>query len=377
MIIKSRRVWLDEAFRPAALEITDGKISRILDYESAADFDYGEDKILPGLVDIHNHGYHGRTSNTATREWLKEWCSYLPTEGVTSFLATTSTYHTETMVNAFGVIADAIEKPPKGAQILGIYSEGPLISKEFKGAQDERFLVKPDVDTFKAWQEKARGNIIYVAIAPECDDNFALIKYCAKEGIAVAAGHTGAKLDLLKKAHKAGIKSFTHTYNGMRGLHHREPGVVGAAMRFEDVYCELIGDGVHVHYDAAWILAKIKGKDKVVLITDSVAIKGFPPGSVYEAEGRKSIIDENGVGHLADGTIAGSSNRMCDLVRKLIEEAKVDEVTVINAATINPLKLINKAEHKGYLKEGFDADITVLDKDYKVVSTYVKGVKVA
>ena len=372
MIIQSKNVWLNEQFAPAQLELENGKIKQVLAYgEKKADVDYGEDKILPGLVDIHNHGYMGRTSNNATPEWLREWVAYLPSEGVTSILATTSTSPLEAMLPSFEIIRDMIKEQPKGATILGINSEGPLISKEFKGAQNENYLVKPEVETFKHWQELAGGNIIYVTIAPEKDDNFELIKYCAETGVATAAGHTGAKFKDIEGARTAGLNSFTHTYNGMRGLHHREPGVLGAAMYFDDLYAELIADNGHVDNIPAYLLAKLKGKDKLILITDAVAIKGMPVGE-YGDGFRKCTIGEDGIGRLADGTLAGSSNKLNKVLMNAIENAGIEQVVAINAATINPLTLL-KVENKGLIKEGYDADITVLDKNYDAVQTYVNG----
>ena len=372
MIIQSKNVWVDEQFQPSQIEIVDGKIAGLYAYgEKTADKDYGDEKILPGLVDIHNHGYLGKTANNATPEWLREWVAYLPSEGVTSFLATTSSAPLDVMLPSFEIIRDMIEENPKGARILGINSEGPLISKEFKGAQNEKNLVKPEVSTFKHWQELAGGHIVYVTIAPEYDENYDLIRYASQNGVVVAAGHTGAVIDQIRESREAGLKSVTHTYNGMRGLHHREPGVVGAAMRFDDLYTELIADGVHVNNDAAHILARVKGKDKVILITDSVAIKGLPPGE-YSDGFRTSYIGEDGIGRLENGTIAGSSNKQNMILRNAILNAEIDEVTAINAATINPLTMLN-IKNKGLIKVGYDADITVLDKDYKAIQTYVLG----
>ena len=372
MIIQSKNVWVDEKFTPAQVEITNNKISNIYDYnEKAVDVDYGEDKILPGLVDIHNHGYMGKMCNEATEEWLNEWVAYLPTEGVTSFLATTSTSPLEKMLPSFEVVNKVMQQKPKGAIILGINSEGPLISKEFKGAQDERYLVKPEVETFKHWQELAGGNIIYVTIAPEKDDNHELIKYCTENGVVVSIGHSGATFAEVKKAKDSGAKAFTHTFNGMRGLHQREAGVAGAAMTFDDMYAELIADNKHVVNETAYILAKAKGKDKLIIVTDSVAIKGLPPGE-YRSASRVCTIGEDGIGYLPDGTLAGSSNKMNLVLKNAIEGANIDLVTAISASTINPLKMLN-IDNKGLLKVGYDADIVVLDKDYVPIQTYVAG----
>ena len=157
----------------------------------------------------------------------------------------------------------------------------------------------------------------------------------------------------------------------MLGLHHREPGTAGAAMFFEDIYAELIADGVHVHPAVASVLGRVKGKDKLILVTDSVSIKGLKPG-FYHMKGRDVTVGEDGCGRLPNGKLAGSSNRMNVLVGNLIEMMKLPLATAINAATINPAKRMGFAR-KGLIEAGYDADLCVLNDDYSVAQTWVLG----
>ncbi len=370
MIIQSTKVWLNETFKPASLEIIDGKIVGIYPYNSKENVkDYGNNRILPGLIDLHCHGYKGMTCNEVTKEGMLLWAHDLLQEGCTSFEATTSTAAMEDLDKSFPILADIMDEGTSGAEIVGIHIEGPLISPEYRGAQELTQLVKPTIEVIQKWQTLARGKINMVAIAPEMDDNHETIKYCASNNIKVSLGHTGATYEECVQASLDGATSFTHTYNGMKGLHHREPGVVGAALTLDDMYAELIGDGVHVNFVPAKILARAKGKDKLLLITDSVQVKGLPMGR-YEKGLAIVEVKEDGCAYLPNGKLAGSSNKLIDEVRKLIEIAGIDQTTVINAATKNPATYIGLENKKGQLKVGYDADIIVIDDTYKVLTTY-------
>lgn len=373
MIIQSRNVYVDEKFRKAQLEISDGKICRILPYGlKQPDRDYGDKWIIPGLIDIHTHGYKGGSTDNATVEWVREWAGYMPSEGVTSFLPGTSSCPEKNMFASMSAIAAVIEEGCRGANILGIYSEGPFMSEEFRGAQDLRYLTVPDRKKIDEYINACKGHLIYVMVAPEMLPDMDVIHYLREKGIAVACGHTGATFAQMTEAREAGAQAFTHTYNGMRGLHHREPGVVGAAMYYDDMYAEIIGDGVHVSFPSMNVLAKIKGKDKLISITDAVAAKGFPAGE-YDYGGLKVTVCEDGVCRLPDGTICGSVSRLNDILRKEITMAGIPYQTAINSCTCNPARLLGFDNRKGYLKVGYDADITVLDENYDAVQTYVMG----
>lgn len=372
MILQSKHVWINEQFQPAQLEIENGKILNIYPYgfkEVTDDFD--EYKVLPGLIDMHCHGFNGMDCNYVHREGFIHWMNSLPKEGVTSFLATTSTAPEENLLQSFACIKKTITEYNEGAHCLGIHVEGPQISFDFKGAHNPYFIQKPSVEQFERYQDAASNIIKLICIAPEMDVNHTLIKYCKNKGIKVTIGHTGATYNECVLAAKDGAGSFTHTFNGMLGIHHREPGTAGAAMAMDDMYAELICDGVHIHYAVAKVVAKTKGKDRLILITDAVQIKGLKPG-IYETPNRWVEVKEDGCGRLKDGRLAGSSNKMITMLKNCIQECGIDEVTAINAATKNPATFLDLAD-KGVLEKGKDADILIIDNCFEVIQTYCRG----
>jgi N-acetylglucosamine-6-phosphate deacetylase len=373
MYLQSERIWIAEAFRPAILRVDDGKIRNILPYGSVekAD-DYGTDMIFPGFIDIHSHGYLGANANDITEEGLRRWVKHLPSEGVTSFLFSTSTAPVDQLLNSMQTYLDVKLTRPEGAHMMGIHMEGPFLSLEFRGAHNPAWLQKPEVETFKPFLELCKDELKLIAIAVERDEDLKLSKFCIDHGIKVAIGHSGATFEDCRQARAVGVNDFTHTYNAMKGLHHREPGTVGAALRFDDMYAEVIADGVHVHFDAVNILGRRKGKDRLITVTDAVSIKGLAPG-VYVFPDRTVTIDEKGCGHLEDGRLAGSSNRMSDLLRNLVGPCELPWDTAVNSMTLNPATFLGINDRKGSLAIGMDADITILDDAFNVRETYVGG----
>lgn len=374
MIIQSKNVYYEEKLQPLQIEIKDGKIKNVLPYGFYEEVeDYGDLIVLPGLIDVHNHGYFHGQCNNATKEWLKEWTSYLPSEGVTSTLFSFSCGDLDELFVSLKNYKEFEEEGHEGTQLLGAYSEGPYVGTK-PGAQNLDYKLIPTRENIDAFNEACGGRLIYVMVAPEeLNGNYDVIRYCREKGIAVAIGHSGATFDICKAAIEAGANSFTHTYNGMSGLHHREPGVAGAAMFHDQCYTELVCDGVHVHKVAANILARTKGKDKVMLITDSVSVKGFAPGT-YKSGDAVVILDEEGHVTTPSGTISGSTNRLNKVLRYAIKEAKIDPVAAYNACTKNPCELLG-INNKGKIWPGYDADIAVFNEDYDVIATYIKGKK--
>ena len=374
MIIQSKNVYFEEKLQPLQVEITDGKISRVLPYGfKKADKDYGENWILPGLCDIHNHGFYMVDANHATEEGIRMWMKYLPKEGVTATLPTTSAgVPWEKLMENVENIARVMESDYEGARILGVHTEGPFISSEFAGAQTLSCMVIPDREKIDEFQKACHGHLLLVMLAPEMLENCDVIRYCTEQGIRVTLGHTGASFDKCAEAREAGAVSFTHTYNAMRGLNHRNPGTVGAAMYFDDMYAELIGDTAHVSTVAAKILAKVKGKDRLISVTDSVRAKGFPVG-VYDTPEGIIQVWEDETCRLENGALTGSAAMLCHVLGKEITKSGIDVVTAINSCTCNPMNMLGFGNVKGYIKQGYDADICVLDENFDAVQTYVMG----
>ena len=377
MIIQSKRVYFEEKLQPRQIKIEGGKITGVYPYGMfKVDKDYKNNIIMPGLIDVHNHGYNRLESNTATPKWLKEWTSYLPSEGVTSTLASISSFPKAGLLKALKNIGNFIDKPTFGTHILGVYEEGPFIcSGKERGAQNLDFQIIPTKKVIDEFDKACNGHLVYVMIAPEMlNGKYDVIDYCVSKGMKVSLGHTGASFDICKKAIEHGATSFTHTYNGMKGLHHREPGVVGAAMYFDNTWAELICDGIHVNKYAANILAKTKGKDKLILITDSVNIKGLKPGTYrFEDKGRTTTITKDGVGYITGTTtLGGSCHKLSHILDFAIHQAKIDVVTAMNAVTINPMKMLG-INDRGLIKENYYADIAVFDDHFNTIDTYLEG----
>ncbi len=376
MIIQSRKVYYQEKLQPLQIEIVEDTIKGVYPYNLfKVDKDYGDLMILPGLVDIHNHGYNGGENNQATREWLTKWVEYLPSEGVTSTLATISAFPKEGLLKALKNIGDFIDNPVFGTRILGVSEEGPFISDSvYRGAQSLDFMIVPTIEVIDEFNDACNGHLVHVMLAPEMlNGDYSVIDYCVSKKMKVSLGHTGADFEICKQAIDHGAISFTHTFNGMKGLHHREPGVAGAALYFDNCYAELIGDGVHVNKYVANILARVKGKDKLILVTDSVSIKGLKPGIYHSKEkNRTTIVDEHGVARLEDGRLAGSCNKQNKILEYAIKEIKMDFVTAVNAATINPMIMLG-INDRGLIREGYKADIAVFDENFDTKAVYIDG----
>lgn len=375
MIITCNHVWIMDRFVPAEIHIDDGKIVKVGHITCTnPDKDYEDNYIYPGFIDIHTHGSYGFDTNDAEPQGLRNWMKNIVEEGVTSILPTTVTQTPDILNAALKNVATVVKEGYEGAEILGVHLEGPFIDASKKGAQPLEAIAKPSVSQFKEYQESANGLIKYITLSPETDDDYELTRYCSNTGVTVSAGHSSATFDEILYATANGVKSMTHVYNGMTGLHHREPGMVGAALVFGELYGEIIGDGMHVSKDAVKLFFDRKGCDYGILITDSLRAKHCPRGGVYDLGGHEIEIDENGLARLkGTDTIAGSTLAMNKGVKFLIKEAGVSLSSAINAATINPARVLGVSDRKGKIASGYDADLAVLDADFEVIETFCKG----
>ncbi|MDO5539388.1 MAG: N-acetylglucosamine-6-phosphate deacetylase [Eubacteriales bacterium] len=377
MLIQSKRVWIAGQFITAQIEIEQQSIKGIYPYGSFdCDIDYGNNRILPGFIDIHTHGAYGYDTNDGEPEGLRHWMSHIPEEGVTSILPTTVTQLPDVLTKAVANVADVIETGYEGAEILGIHFEGPYLDMDYKGAQPPEAIAVPSVEQFRSYQEAAKGWIKYITLSPEHDENFALTHYCSQNGIVVSMGHSSSSYSDALMAIANGAASMTHVYNGMTPLHHRNPGLVGTALRVRDIYGEVIADGHHSHTAALNVFFQGKGRDYAIMITDSLRAKYGRPGAHYQLGGHDIEIDASGLARLSGtDTIAGSTLRMNQGLRILIEEAGVPVDAAINACTINPARCLHVDDRKGKICAGYDADLVVLEDDYSVQATYCRGRK--
>lgn len=374
MLIKSKKIWSNNQFLPLILDIIDEKIVAVYDYNhfEDVDYDFGDNRVLPGFIDIHTHGAYGFDTNDANEEGLRNWAKNIPSEGVTSFLPTTITQTEEVLLKAVKNVADVYHSEYSGAEILGIHFEGPYLDEEKRGAQPLSCIQKPSISQFKKFQEASSNLIKLITIACEKDENFELTKYLASQGIRVSLGHSAANYDKAALAFANGATSQTHVFNGMTGFHHRDGGQVGFALRANDAYGEIICDGIHSTPNALYSYYTAKGRDHAILITDSLCAKGCGHGK-YVFGGENMEIYPDGSAHRDDGRLAGSTLRVVDGLRILIEEALVPVDAAINSCTKNPAEMLGFGDKKGKIKVGFDADITVIDRNYDIIQTFARG----
>ncbi len=377
MIIQSKRVWVVNTWLSCQIEVEDGKIKNIYPYGAKdVDEDYGDKRIVPGFIDVHTHGAYGFDTNDANEEGLRNWMKNIVKEGVTGILPTTITQSEEVLTKAVKNVAKVVEDGYEGAEILGIHFEGPYLDQVYKGAQPEQYCVKADVEQFERYLKASNNLIKIVTLACEHDEDYKLTKFLRAHGIVASQGHSGATFEQARMAIANGANSMTHVYNGMTKFHHRDPGLVGAAFRYRNVYGEIICDGNHSTYEALNDYFKAKGPDYCVMITDSLMVKGLPVGTKVLFGGNEIELYPDGSAHLTETKgLAGSTLHVNKGLQILVEKAMIDFQSAINACTINPATLIGVEDRKGSIQTGKDADLVVLNDDYSVEMTYTKGKK--
>lgn len=375
MLIQSKKVWIADQFIPAQIEIDDNKISNIYEYnEKQVDYDYGDKRIVPGFIDVHCHGAYGFDTNDANEEGLRNWTRGIVNEGITSMLPTTITQSKEVLIKALANVAKVVEEGYEGAEILGIHFEGPYLDINYKGAQPKEHIAKPIIKEFQNYQEKAKGLIKYVTLATEIDDDYQLTEYLFNNNIVVSIGHSAATYEEGLFAFAHGARSQTHVYNGMTPFNHRKNGLVGVALRVKGMYGEIICDGNHSTTVALYNFFNAKGPDYGIMITDALMAKGYKPGSKFTFGGNEIEIYEDGSAHLIETKgLAGSTLRMNEGLRILVEEAMVPFNYAINSCTINPARCLGIDKRKGRIGVGYDSDLVVLNHDYSVNQTYCLG----
>ncbi len=336
--------------------------------ENAEVIDANKGYIAPGLVDIHIHGYLGEDTSDGNADGIKKMANGIMKNGVTSWCPTTMTVSTEEINTALNTVRSLKEESRDwdGAEILGVNLEGPFINPKKKGAQSEAHIKPLDAQFVID-----NSDIISLAtVAPEMEGGCEGIKEIRKNcDVKISIGHTDATFEETLAGIEAGATHITHLFNAQTPLHHRNPGVVGAAL-LKDVYTELICDTFHVHKGLFEFIAKTKG-DKLVLITDCTRAGGMPDGE-YTLGGQKIFV--NGIECLLeDGTIAGSVLKLNNAVKNLFDNTDIPLWDAVAAASLNPAKAIGVDDRKGSLEKGKDADIIITDRDFNIQKTIIGG----
>lgn len=367
MIIKNALVFTENAgFVKKDLYIDGDKISdgtsseaEIIDAEGLY--------AIPGLIDIHMHGCVGYDFCDGTKEAVQAIADYESSCGVTSMAPATMTLGYEELTNIFKNAASY--QSDHGAGLVGINMEGPYLSHAKKGAQNEAYLISPDLEHFRAMQQLAGGLIKMVAIAPEEAGAMEFIS-AVKDEVVVSVAHTTADYNTATQAFKAGASNVTHLYNAMPPFSHREPGVVGAALDAEHVKVELICDGIHISPSVIRATFKMFGDDRIIMVSDSMMATGLKDGE-YSLGGQKVFVSGQKA-TLSDGTIAGSTTNLMACMRTAVSMG-IPLESAVKCASVNPAKQIGIYGEYGSLTPGKYADIVLLTPELEIHKVILKG----
>jgi N-acetylglucosamine-6-phosphate deacetylase len=343
--------------------------------QNKAAIDFGDYVIAPGFFDIHIHGGVNCDVMRGTSDEMKKFETFLTRHGVTSYFPTTVTASQDATLSALERLADRIEAAERnnagGATALGIHLEGPFLSHSKRGVHPPVDLVEPSVAAFdKLWQA-ARGHVRMITIAPELNGAEEVIAEASKRGVCVSIGHSDATLEQARRGIKAGARHATHTFNAMRPLDHRAPGILGEVLTNNQLSADVIADGIHVEPTVIDLLFRAKGIENLVLITDAISATGMPDGRYMLGTLEVELKDGR---CLRDGNLAGSALTMDRAVRNVMKFAGLDLQQAVRAASMNPAKAVGIK--KGTIELGADADFVVLTPTGEVRATVVKGVVV-
>ena len=342
-----------------------GLMAQYVSQENETVFDAEGKIVIPGMIDVHIHGGYDIDAMDANSDGLVTLGKEMLKEGVTTYFPTTMTQAPEAIEAALSAAKEAKEK---GAHFEYIHLEGPYVSKKRAGAQPFEHIVPANIEQFKQWQE-ASGNLIkLVTYAPEEEGAVEFEKYLAETSVVGTMGHTDAVDAQLKSRN---ITHATHLYNQMRGLHHREPGVVGHVLLNPNVMVEVIADGIHIHPDMVKLAYKLKGPKKVSVITDAMRAKGLEDG-LYELGGQPVHV-KDGSARLEDGTLAGSILKMDQAFRNVIEFTGCSIEDAVLMTSVNQAEEFGLT-NKGALTVGKDADFVVMTEDLHVYDTVRLGI---
>ena len=384
-LFTARRLYtpLQEIEHPA-LFIEDGLISEISSLSAKelpaniTRIDFADAAIAPGYVDIHIHGGAGVDVMLASRAELSRLGIFLATHGVTGYFPTTVAARIDQTCSALERLADAIEAGAAAtdgssvqARPLGIHLEGPFLSHKRRGVHPPENLALPSVELFERFWQAARGHVRMITIAPELPGAMEVISEAARKNVCVSIGHSDAEMPIAQAAVKAGARHATHTFNAMRPLDHRDPGILGEVLTNGRISADIIADGIHVAPAIVKLFLQAKGVEGAVLITDAIAATGMPDGRYRLGPIEVDVKDGKCT---ADGRLAGSTLTMDRAVRNVTEFSGWSLRDAVRAATLNPARAVGIAQQHGVLEVGVEASFVVLNPAGEVLRTVVRGV---
>lgn len=371
MIIKNVKIVLrDKIIEDGFVEFSNGKITKICEGKYLGKDECADAKnqiMMPGFIDVHVHGSAGIDFMDASSEDYKKISESLYNEGVTTYLATTLTSDNASLTKVCENVANASKENPS---LYGIHLEGPYISNKYKGAQNEKYIRKPDIKELKQLIKSSNGLIRYISLAPEYKNAYSFIKEATKLGIVCSCGHTDATFSNVEDAIKAGLTNLTHTHNAMSPYHHRNPGVINAALYFDELNCELICDRIHVCDNTLKTFVKSVGPDRVIMITDALKIKN---SNIKEFQLFGLDCEaKNGAVYLKTGPLAGSLLTMDQGIRNMKEVCNLSLCELAKISSYNAARSLHLYD-RGEIKVGNLADFVLLDKNLNVKAVYKLG----
>ena len=360
-------------FQKCDVLLSEGKIARIMPcgfLKDADTLDCGGSYLLPGLIDVHTHGCDGVDVMDGGYDTINRMSRFMARHGVTSFLPTSMTAAVEDIDFAFRSVKEAYDKGCDGANVVGINMEGPYINPGKAGAQDPKYVKAASIEEFCALQQAAGGLIKLVTVAPEMPGNMEFIREAAALGVHVSCGHSVAGFDQIIEAKDNGADHMTHLYNAMTPLSHRDPNAVGAAFISDELYCEVICDGIHLHRAAVLTAYRMKGSDRMLFISDSMMATGLSDGQ-YKI-GSLDVWVRDGIARIKEGNLAGSTAKLLNCVRKAVEFG-IPLEEAVKMGSLTPAKSVGIDHTKGSIEVGKDADVIVVGQDLALQKTIVGG----
>ena len=372
MILASERIVSADGVRPGELVIENGRIAAVrAPTDAPGVLDLGRRPVLPGYIDLHVHGGGGAQCNTDDPEEVLAMARFHATRGTTALLATTVAARVEELEAALAAIAHCTSRSG-GASVLGAHLEGPFISRRRPGAMDPAVFIEPDQRSLQRLLDAGGAAVRMMTIAPELPGALDMIRALVAAGMTLALGHSDATYDETRAAVRAGARCATHTFNAMPPLHHREPGLLGAALDLDELTCELICDGIHVHPAALRLAFRAKGLSRTTLVTDAMQAAGMPDGD-YRLGGATVTVSCGRAEIAGGGSIAGSTLTMDAAVGNAVRFLGISLEEAAVLASRNPARLLGIDHRKGAIAPGFDADLTILDHDLRACGTLVAG----
>ena len=363
----------DQVIDKAYLTIEDGKFGPILmeEPQDAPIKDYSNSIVAPGLVDTHIHGYKSHDVMDNDFEGIKVISEGLLSCGVTSWLPTTLTSSAQLLNDVCETIGNHYQEVT-GAKIRGIFLEGPFFTEKYKGAQNPKYMSDPSVEKLAKWHELSQGLVNKIAIAPERKGVKEFIEFAKSKGVYTALAHSDATYEEAAAAVDAGANIFVHIYNGMSGLHHRNPGLVGAALSLDKVFAEMICDGHHVHPAAARVVTRARGPQETVLITDCMRAGGMGEGQ--SRLGEFEVVVKDGTARLKDtGNLAGSILELKQGVKNVVDWGLVSPAEALRMASLTPAQSVGIESVCGRIAPGYEADFIVVSDQLELEATYLDG----